>query len=229
MKKLFKIVLATGAVFLLLLAAGFVFFDPIIGSVMRWRVRAETGLKADIGRVEVGLLHPTLRLEDFVLYNTAEFGGEPLLVLPELYVEYDRDAARAGRLHLKTVRLNIAEVQVVQDAQGRTNIIELQEMIGALSGRNVRWTNFEFTGIDRLDVSFGRIRHTSLKPGGTTQEFNLAIQNASLSNVRTEQDLAPLVMQAVLRAGMQMLGGTSVEVGSDTPPAAPAPPQRVEP
>jgi hypothetical protein len=230
MKKLFKVLAVLASFAAVLLAAAFILFDPIMGALMRWRVRTETGMRTEVGRVEVGLLRPTLRVENLVLFNTPEFGGEPFLILPELYLEYDREAAQAGHVHLKIVRLNIAEVQVVENAQGRTNIFALQEALEAMGGR--QWTNFDFTGIDQLSLSFGRIKSTSFKPGGRSLDVNLGIQNATVSNVRSEQDLAPLMLQAVLRAGMQLLGGGSLEAEAEPMPAprpADAPPSPAPP
>lgn len=47
-----------------------------------------------LGRLEIGLLNPKVTIENFVLYNAAEFGGAPMVDLPELHVEYDRPALR---------------------------------------------------------------------------------------------------------------------------------------
>ena len=99
--------------FVVLLTAGILLMDTILGQLAVRQVRRDTGMDVKIGRMEVGLFSPTITIENLKLYNTAEFGGGEFLNMPELHVEYDLAAARAGKLHLKLIRLNLAEIHVI--------------------------------------------------------------------------------------------------------------------
>lgn len=109
--------------------------DVLIKALVEYRLRAQTGLDARIGRLEMGLLTPTLTIEDLKLYNPAEFGGSLFLDLPELRLEYDRPALAAGRLHLILLRMNLAVVHVVEDKSGQYNLRFLEAKLGASSGQ----------------------------------------------------------------------------------------------
>jgi hypothetical protein len=124
-RRLFRFALYLFIVFVVLVVAGILLLDTIAKEIMQSRIRAETGMGAKIGKVSIGLLSPTVTVENFKLYNTPEFGGSQCLDVPELHVEYDVRAARTGKIHLKLVRFNLAEVDVLQDKRGHSNFDQL--------------------------------------------------------------------------------------------------------
>ncbi len=64
--------------------------DALLKSLAETQIRAQTGMDVRIGKLELGLFSPTLNVEDFKLYNPAEFGGSPLLDVPDLHVNIIR-------------------------------------------------------------------------------------------------------------------------------------------
>src|SRR5205809_75308 len=101
--------------------------DPLLKALTEYRLRSRTGLDVRIGRFEVSLSSPRLVMENFKLYNSAEFGGSPLIEIPELQLECDPTAFAFRRLHLKLLRLHLSEVNIVESRDGRTNIMVLME------------------------------------------------------------------------------------------------------
>src|SRR5262245_22829621 len=93
-------------IFIVFLVALVLLKDTLFKALLEYRVRARTGLDVRIGRLEVGLSSPRLVMEDFKLYNSAEFGGSPLVEIPELRMEYDPTALATCRLHLRLLRLH---------------------------------------------------------------------------------------------------------------------------
>ncbi len=125
MKTIFKWLCRLVGLVVLVIAAAILFRNPILRSLAEWRLHAATGLDARLGYLHVGLTEPIVRVEDLKLYNPPESGGETFLDVPELYVEYDRGAALLGRVHLKLLRLNLAEVNIIEGKDGRTNLERL--------------------------------------------------------------------------------------------------------
>src|SRR3954468_6583288 len=135
-RRLFRWALYLFIIFVVLVVAAVLLLDTIAREIAQNRIRAETGMGVKIGKLSIGLLTPTVTIENLKLYNTAEFGGAQCLDIPELHVEYDVQAARAGKMHLKLVRFNMAEVDVLQDKKGHTNFDQLQKRNAAvLSGK----------------------------------------------------------------------------------------------
>lgn len=110
---------------IVLLVAALLLKDAVIKSVAESRLRQSLGLEVRIGKMEVGLLTPTVSIEGLRVYNPPEFGGSPFLDIPELHVEYDQNAATRGAARLKLLRLNVAELNVVRNAAGQTNLAGL--------------------------------------------------------------------------------------------------------
>ena len=179
--------------------------DTIIKAVTENRIQAETGWQVKIGRMETGLMTPTVTIENLVLYNPAEFGGSPFVDIPEFHMEYDLDQIRSGLIHLKLLRLHLRELNLVENQGGQTNIFTilaaLQKSAPAPDGRVVN-TNSSFAGIDTLNLSLGKVRLISLKTPQNNREFNLGIQNEIINNVRSEQDLAGLMLKILVRTGV---------------------------
>jgi|SRR5215203_2600776 len=167
MKSLFKWLFRIGVTVVFLLVLLFVvallFKDIIAKSLAERNLRDSTGMDAKISKLEVGLGTPTVNLEGLKLYNTPEFGGSTFLDLPELRVEYLPDDIRDGKLRFKTLRLHLAEVHIVKNKQGKTNLEMLQQHTKKTSsGRKTKsdTPGVDFGGIETLYLTVGRIRIT---------------------------------------------------------------------
>lgn len=182
--------------------------DSIARTAMISSIKAQTGLDAEIGRVQVGLLKPTLRVERFVLHSATNFGGLPMLTVPELAMVYDREAAQQQQLKFKTLRLNLSEIQIVEDARGLTNITAFPDILGKLQipKGEVPQGAVQFRGIDELELSLGTIRFVSLKDPSRNQVIQLGIEKEVIRNVTSETNLYPLLIKLALRGGLELLG-----------------------
>jgi uncharacterized protein involved in outer membrane biogenesis len=178
--------------------------DSIVKALAERQIRAETGMDVQIGRFSVGLLSPVVRMENFKLYNTAEFAGAPFIDIPELYVEYNRAALAEGKLHVTLMRFNLAEVDVVKNEAGQTNIVNLmakpRSKTSTASGAK-RAAELQFTGIDVLNLSLGKLRFVDLKDPRQNREVKVGLQNQVLRNVTSEADLYGVLFLVWVRSG----------------------------
>ena len=162
-------------------------------------------MNVKIGKFTLGLRSATVHIENFVLENTAEFGGETFVDMPELFIEYDRDALRSGKLHLKRVRISINKVHVVENQEGKRNADELQKHQGKTKSRNAPSNENEpklaFTGVDMLDVSIRTVQFTSFKNRDQNLEHDLEIRHEVFKNLKTDQDFQTAAALLALKAG----------------------------
>jgi uncharacterized protein involved in outer membrane biogenesis len=200
MKTLFRWAFRCFILLVILVVACLLLLDTIAREVAETRIKSETGLDVKIGKVRIGIFIPSITVENLVLYNRAEFGGSPLLDLPELHVEYDRQALLARKLHCQLVRLNLAQLNVVEDKHGRTNLDALR--------RQAQSSGFEFAGIDTLNLTLGKATFMRMKQPGQVEELKLDIHNQVLTNIKSAQDLSGVLMVALLRNGVNLLGNT---------------------
>jgi uncharacterized protein involved in outer membrane biogenesis len=202
MRRLIRLALYLFFVLVVLAVAAVLLLNTIVKQVVQSRMRARTGMDARIGQVDVGLLSPTITIENFKLYNTADFGGSVFIDMPELHLEYDPLAVRSGKLHFKLVRLDLAEVALVQDKKGRLNVRDLENRSRAASrGKKSSAADFKFTGIDTLNLSLGKFRLSNLA-SGREEEIQFGIKNQISHNVKSEADLSGLSLFLATQAAM---------------------------
>lgn len=204
MRRLFRWALYLFIVVVVLVVAAVLLLNTFVKQFMESRLRAETGMDVKIGQVDVGLLSPTITIENFKLYNTADFGGSIFIDMPELHLEYDPLAFRTGKLHFKLVRLDLEEIALVQDKKGRLNVQDLQKKSRGASSPGEKKSSAEdikFTGIDTLNLTLGKFRLSNLG-SGREEELEFGITNQISHNVKSEADLAALNMLMATRALM---------------------------
>src|ERR1043166_5360369 len=166
--------------------------DVIAKSLAERNLRDNTGMDARIEKMEVGLGTPTITLEGLKLYNTPDFGGGTFLEMPELRVEYAPEDIRSGKLHFKTVRLNLAEVHIVRNKNGKTNIDLMQKEVKRKSAGQKSKSNtpgVDFGGIDTLYLKIGKIKITDEGNPRNNEEINLGSSEQVGKNLKTEAEV----------------------------------------
>lgn len=198
-RKVIRILLGLGGIAVLALVVLVLSFDWLVTRTMAVALGGVTGGRVELGRVELGFRQGTFHLERLRLFNPPEFGGGILLDLPELFLAYAPAAAATNGLHFKEVRLNLAELGLVVDARGRTNIVALGRSLAQLSPSSTNgFSRANFTGIDLLTVSLGQVSLIDQRPPIRTNLIRLGLHQEVLRNIRTEADLAPLVFKLLL-------------------------------
>ena len=186
--------------------------DTILKSVAESRLREATGMEVRIGRLEVALDRPVVRIENLVIYNSAEFGGSPLLDLGFLLMEYDFDAMRDGHFHARLLKLELKELHIVESQGGRTNLYAMMETAqrnaASKKSNSAETANpAAFDGIDTLNLSLGAFRFTSFKDARRNQQLDLNLHNEVFQKIRSEQDVAAILLRIALRQGVSFLLG----------------------
>ena len=176
------------------------FKDAIMKAVVEQRIRARTGMDVKIGRFSVGIFSPVVTIEKLKLYNRPEFGGIPFIDMPELHVEYDRAALRQRKLHITLMRFSLAELTVVKNEAGQTNLVSLMAQPEAKEARH-HARDLEFAGIDVLNLSLGKVRFLDLKDPRQSGALDLGVKNQVFRNVNSEGDVFRVLLMVWLRSG----------------------------
>ena len=175
--------------------------DAIAKAAAEQQIRAQTGMDVKIGRFSIGLLSPVVTIENFKLYNTPEFGGTPFLDIPELHIEFDRGALAQRKLHITLLRLNLAELTVVRNDRGRTNITNPAILRAPATPGTKTGDAIEFTGVDVANLSLGTVQFLDLQNPRNNRAFNANLQNQVFRNVKTTGDLYGVLILLWLRSG----------------------------
>jgi uncharacterized protein involved in outer membrane biogenesis len=215
MRRLFRWVVRIVLGLVLLAAAAVVaavlLLDTIAREIVVSRLRSQTGMEVQISAVHVGLLSPTISMEGLKLYNTADFGGSVCLDMPELHLEYDPSALRAGRLHLTLLRLDVAELSVVMNKSGRNNFDTLKRKSKESGRHKSAVEKLKFTGIDVLNVTLGKF-HLANLASGRGEEIDFGLKNQILRNVKTGADLSSLGLATLSQGKTSSSGDTNLDL-----------------
>jgi hypothetical protein len=205
MKWLFKWAFRLMLVLAAIIILGLLLKDFILRASLERKIRARTGMDVQVGKFSSGLFSPVFTIQKLKLYNTAEFGGTPFLDVPELHVEFDPVALRQRKLHIKLLRFNLNELDVVRNELGQTNVVGLinlaqthgshKDSLRQLLG------DFEFTGIDVLNLSLGKAKYVDLKDARNNREIQVKLQNQIFKNVKSEGDVYGILFMIWLQSG----------------------------
>lgn len=184
---LFFVILAIVVVVALLLLK-----DTLAKSAAEKNLRDSTGMDAKIAKLDVGVLTHTVDLEGLKIYNKPDFGGGTFLELPELRVEVVPESLRSGKLRFKTMRVNLSEVTVVKNAEGKLNTEDLaKETKKKTSGQKSKSDvpGVDFGGIDTIIVSIGKIKVRDLGNPRNNVDYVVGLKEATGHNLKTEDEL----------------------------------------
>jgi uncharacterized protein involved in outer membrane biogenesis len=206
MKFIFKWLVRLFILAVVLVVIFFLSLNTIVRLVMQNRIRAQTGMDAEIGKFSLGLLDPTITIKDFKLFNPPSFGGTLFLDIPEIHVEYDRAALASRELHITLLRFNLGELDIVKNEAGRTNIFSIAALPsvkkpGGGEKSFAKETGYAFTGIDVLNVSVGTAKYIDLKDRKNNRDQKIGLENMIIKNVKAPTDLAGLAVLIALRGG----------------------------
>jgi hypothetical protein len=176
--------------------------DNIARSFAEQQIRRSTGFDVKVGKVQLGLLEPRINIEGLVIYNPSEFGGSPLIDAPDIRVEYVPGELARHKVHLKFLRLNIHEMNIVQN-NGQTNLLECLNKVPS-SGRGAKssGSSYSLSGVDLLNLSVDKVRYTDMQHPKRSQDINLALENHLERNVRSADEVVNLILKQVFRAGV---------------------------
>ena len=146
------------------------------------------------------------------------------LDIPELHVEYKWRDLMYRELHVTLLRLQLAELNIVRNQAGRTNLVAASARPAA--PRGPRQPDLEFKGIDVLNLSLGRVRYVDLQNPAASRELRLDLDNRIVKNVKSRADFNGLLLLLWLRSGGNLSGQPMVTPPEIIPlPAGPPPGQ----
>lgn len=188
---------------IVLATALFLLKDTLLREWLIFRIRTVTGLETRLQSVRSAWLAGSVTLSHLEIFNSADFGGGRLLAVPDLHLELDAHRFWQREWRLRLARLHLAELNVVRNAAGATNLFALRRAVETratpIDAVVIAPPGFEFTGIETLNLSLGTLRLIRLGPTNQVREIHLGVTNEILHNVRSEEDLTPLILRVMFR------------------------------
>lgn len=137
------------------------FFRHSLCRILVEKVTARaTGLKISIEKMSLDILNNNLYMRGITLSNPPGFKDEILGKAENIFIVYDLWGSLKGRLHLRLLKININELNIIRNTKGASNVstlknssssIKLSEKSGKSGGlKNPKKPKFL---IDRLELS----------------------------------------------------------------------------
>ena len=107
---------------LVIALAGIFFRNSICRLLIIHSTAQATGLKVTIEDLNLNILRSSLHLSGVTLYSPAGFKNGNLGKAKEIFVNYDVLGLIEGRLHLPLVKIDIAEINIIRNEEGKSNV-----------------------------------------------------------------------------------------------------------
>jgi len=84
--------------------------------------QALAGVRVAVGNVAIGLRAPQIALRDVQVMNPPGFPVEPMLNVPEVYLQYSRASLLRDTVRVLRARLHVSRLVIGHNAQGAINV-----------------------------------------------------------------------------------------------------------
>jgi hypothetical protein len=199
--------------------AGSIIKDQVIKSAITIIATQVTGAPVHINGFSLGVFNQSVRISGLKVYNPEGFSKSILVDLPKINVRYDLGALLKRKLHLVNVGIEIKEIGLEKNKEGRLNVDELK-VVKQGGNQGAGHSGQMPMQIDLLTLSMGRIVSKDYSPGREPvfRVYNINIDK-SYKNITSVQQLAALILAEPMKAagiqgaqvyGVAMLTGVAV-------------------
>ena len=205
MKRLFKWLIRLCLLVIVLAVLLLIFKDAIIRSIIETRIRDRTGMDVRIGKLSSSVFSPVFTLENVKVYNPPEFGGTPFLNIAELHLEFSAGELTHRNVRVTLARLNLSELDVVRNEAGQTNVLAIVDRVKIRTKKFGGWKkvfgDFQFTGIEVLNLTVGKVRYVDLKDARNSSELTPRVQNRVFRDLYNSVDWSTSLIVLWLECG----------------------------
>ncbi len=153
------------------------------------------GAPVRVGGLSLGIFTQRVVIKNLEVYNPKGFGPGKLLSMPLIDVKYDLPAILGGKLHLPYVNVDLKQMLVVKDKQGKLNVDSLK-VAQAKPQENQPAKKAASFQIDYLKLNIGQIVYRDFSQGDkpVVQVFDVNLKDREYRNLTSPQQLASLVL-----------------------------------
>ena len=161
------------------------------------------GAKLDIASMHVGVFRPVVEIDDMRLYNPPGFRDKLMTSIPEIYVEYDFAQLLKGKVHIRELRIDIKEFDVVKDDRGKVNINSLKPVKDKAPGEEIEGREkgkIPDMYIDRFHLKAGTLYFRDYSHGGPPRVRKFGVNlDESYEDIADPYTLIRLIVHRILQ------------------------------
>ena len=189
-----KLLIVLGVVVVLLIGIT-IYKDLIIKEIITHTATSVTGTPVSIDGFSLNLFNSSAHIRGFKMYNPGGFPAGILVNCPKINVIVDRAALFNHQLHFTMVEVEIKELVLTKNKDGKLNVDSLKIVHPPKSAKPVALK------IDLLNLSIGKIvyKDYTVGPQAVVRVFDVNRQQ-SYKSVPSAQQLALLVLSEPMKA-----------------------------
>ncbi len=203
----------------------------ILRAALSAGVESATGFPLEIGKFDLGLFSSRLEVDRMRLLNPPGFEDPRCLDVPRLVLDVELTTMLGNRPHVQDLVLHVAEVVVVKNAKGETNLDRLKALTekeeggkeGAKPGGGGKSADRKGDSspekrkkvrIDHLDLRVGKVRFLDYsrardgKPREDTWDLDLHLERRDIDDPKK---VVRMLVLEVLKATPIKLAGATIE------------------
>ncbi len=168
--------------------------DFIIKSVISAVATHLTGARIGMRAFSFGIFRQSIRIRDFRMYNPKGFPKGVLVELPRVNVDYDFVSLIKGKAHLKLLEVDLKEIVLVINEEGRLNVdsLKIAQHKDTYKTKPKKPLKIQ---IDLLNLNIGKIvsKDYSAGPEPQVKAYDINIKK-SYRNITSVEHLAVLIL-----------------------------------
>ncbi len=177
--------------------------DVLIKSAVTTIGSAVIGAPLKVGGFSLGVFSQKVRIKNMKLYNPKGFPqDEPLIDIPEISVDVDLMALLQGKVHVLHVVVNVKQMTIIKDKEGKLNIDSLkvvQEQKEASKKDDKKETKKSkdmAIAIDYMRLNVGEVvvKDYQKSDPPTVTAFQVGLHNKEFKNIASVAQLSTLIM-----------------------------------
>ena len=175
--------------------------DQLARSAVTVGATSVVGAPVHIDAFSFGIFTQAVNIKGFKLYNPKDFPKEVLLDIPTINVAYDLGALLRKKLHLSSVRIDLKEIGIVKNKEGKLNVDSLKVVEKASETQGKKPAEQMPMQIDELILSIGRVVYSDYTVGAQplVQVYDIDIKDKTYKNITSAQQLATLILSEPLK------------------------------
>ena len=201
-KKIGILILVVVLLFMFCLARD-LFIKSLIGTV----AAGVTGAPTSIGGLSLSVIRQTVKISDFKMYNPKGFPRGILVDIPRINVACNLGALITGKIHFRQLDLEIKEIGMVKNKEGKLNIDSLK-IAEDKSGKEEKKPAKQMAmQIDTLGLGMGRVvsRDYSVEGPPVIKVYDINLKKTYKNIIIAEQMFAFIISEPLKAAGIQGL------------------------
>jgi len=199
--------------------------DQIAKAVVMSVASNVTGAKIQMRSLSFSIFKQSVRIKDLKIYNPAGFPGGVMADLPNIYVDCDLPALLRAKLHLGIVTVELKELNLVKNKEGKLNVDSLKFAQQSKEAKEKKPAKRQELQIDLLNLNMDRIvlKDYSAEKGPAVEVYEINLKR-SYKNITSSEQLTALIMVEPMRAagikGAQIYGVSALAGVALLPAAA---------